>query len=86
METLFGGSKTPGVQIMKTKRGQVESKVKERASDRKRLTRDLTRRVGERADIFRETSETSLEKLVKHVSLETLGRPMGEHTPEGQRG
>ena len=47
--------------------------------------RDLARRVGERADIFRETSETSLEKLVKYVSLETLGRPVGEHKPEGQR-
>ena len=33
-----GGSKTPGVHITDTKRGQVES-VKERASDRKRLTR-----------------------------------------------
>ena len=64
METFFGGSKTPGVHIMETKRGQVES-VKERASDRKRLTRP-SERVGERADIFRETSETSLEKLVIH--------------------
>ena len=38
VETFFGGSKTPGVEIMETKRGQVES-VEERASDRKRLTR-----------------------------------------------
>ena len=47
--------------------------------------RDLARPVGERAGLARETSETSLEKLVKHVSLEKLARPMGERTPEGQR-
>ena len=67
---------------METKRGQVES-VEERASDRKRLTRPSETGGGTRRLLS--TSETSLEKLVKHVSLETLERPMGDHMPEGQR-
>ena len=59
-----GGSKTPGVHITDMKRGQVQS-VKERESDRKRLTRP-TGRMWERADIFGKYGETSLEKQVIH--------------------
>jgi len=64
VETFFGGSKTPGVHITDLKRGQVQS-VKERESDRKRLTRP-TGRMWERADIFGKYGETSLEKQVIH--------------------
>ena len=42
------------------------------------------RPVGERASLSRETSETSLEKLSKTVSLEKLARPVGERAREGQ--
>ena len=46
--------------------------------------RSLARPVGERASLSRETSETSLEKLSKTVSLEKLARPVGERALEGQ--